>query len=186
MGSHEGTKTQRKTCLPGDRREAAIEAHVAPRRMKPLRGARVARTSFFVPLCLRVKPLFLLPLLAASGPATVDVTVTGLRSAKGALSVCVMPDKRGFPACEKGGGVKQRVAITGTAARVRFPGLPTGRYAVTAFHDEDGDGRLKTNFIGIPREGVGVSGKPGGIPSFDKAAVPIGPGTAVTLAIRYL
>lgn len=126
-------------------------------------------------------------LLAATGPTTLDVTVTGIRSTKGLVSVCVMPDKTGFPACEKAGSaIKQRVAISGGSVRVRFTGLATRDYAVTAFHDEDGDGKLKTNFIGIPREGVGVSGKTGGIPSFTKAAIPIKPGSAVTLAMRYL
>lgn len=126
-------------------------------------------------------------ILAATGPASVDVTVTGIRSTKGALSVCVMADKSGFPACEKAGtGIKQRVAITGGSMRVRFTGLATGDYAITAFHDEDGDGKLKTNFIGIPREGVGVSGKPGGIPSFAKALVKISPGSAASITMRYL
>lgn len=126
-------------------------------------------------------------LLAAAGPATLDVTVTGIRSTKGALSVCVMPDKTGFPACEKvGAATKQRVAISGGTMQVRFTGLATRSYAITAFHDEDGDGKLKTNFIGIPREGVGVSGSAGGIPSFSKSAIPVGPGTKVTLAMRYL
>ena len=115
------------------------------------------------------------------------MTVTGIRSTKGALSVCVMADKSGFPACEKAGtGIKQRVAITGGSMRVRFTGLATGDYAITAFHDEDGDGKLKTNFIGIPREGVGVSGKPGGIPSFAKALVKISPGSAASITMRYL
>ncbi len=41
--------------------------------------------------------------------------------------------------------------------RVNFAGIAPGRYAVTAQHDEDGDGKLKTNFIGMPKEGVGIS-----------------------------
>ena len=136
---------------------------------------------------MRVLLAFIPLLLAASGPASVDVTVTGIRSTTGALSVCVMPDKSGFPACEKAGtGIKQRVAITGGTARIRFSGLAAGDYAITAFHDEDGDGKLKTNFIGIPREGVGVSGKAGGIPSFAKARITIAPGSAMTIAMRYL
>lgn len=129
----------------------------------------------------------LFPMLLANGPASVDVTVTGIRSTKGMLSVCVMPTRAGFPACAKAGsGNKQRVAITGGTVRVRFANLPNGSYAVTAFHDEDNDGNLKTNFIGIPKEGVAISGKVGGIPSFGKSAVPVGPGTAMTLAMRYL
>ncbi len=126
-------------------------------------------------------------LLAATGPATIDVTVTGIRSTKGAVSVCVMPGKSGFPVCDKAGtGVKQRVPASGSSMRVRFSGLASGDYAITAFHDEDGDGKLKTNFIGIPREGVAVSGRAGGIPSFAKARISVAPGSAVTIAMRYL
>jgi len=38
--------------------------------------------------------------------------------------------------------------------------LPTGKYAVTGFHDENGDDTLNTkNSLGIPLEGIGFSGK---------------------------
>lgn len=35
--------------------------------------------------------------------------------------------------------------------------LPPGEYAFQVFHDVDGNGKMKTNFIGIPKEPVGVS-----------------------------
>jgi uncharacterized protein (DUF2141 family) len=124
-------------------------------------------------------------LIGAAESAMVEVTVTGLRSAKGDVSICVMADKSSFPACATG-GLRQRVAINGTTARAQFGGIKAGVYAVTAFHDEDGDGKLKTNFIGMPKEGVGVSGKVGGIPSFSKSSISVGPGTKITLATRYL
>jgi len=38
-----------------------------------------------------------------------------------------------------------------------FPGVAPGRYAVSVFHDENSNGKMDTNFIGIPREGVGAS-----------------------------
>ncbi len=136
---------------------------------------------------MRMLLVFTPLLVAATGPASVDVTVTGIRSTNGALSVCVMPAKSGFPTCEKAGtGMKQRVAISGGTMRVRFNGLAVGDYAITAFHDEDGDGKLKTNFIGMPREGVAVSGRAGGIPSFSKAVIKIAPGTEARIAMRYL
>lgn len=41
-------------------------------------------------------------------------------------------------------------------AKVVFEGLPQGAYAISVFHDADGDGRLKT-FLGIPTERTGAS-----------------------------
>lgn len=38
--------------------------------------------------------------------------------------------------------------------------LPYGTYAITCFQSTDGDGVLKTNFMGIPKEPVGASNNP--------------------------
>ncbi|WP_417456302.1 DUF2141 domain-containing protein [Kordiimonas sp.] len=38
-----------------------------------------------------------------------------------------------------------------------FHDLPEGDYAISVFHDQDGDGKLKKNFMGIPREPIGMS-----------------------------
>lgn len=35
--------------------------------------------------------------------------------------------------------------------------LPPGEYALSVFHDLDGDGKLKRSFIGIPKEPAGLS-----------------------------
>ncbi len=138
-----------------------------------------------------MKPLFALPLplllVAASGPATLDVTVTGLKHTRGTLLACVWKDKSGFPTCQKNKtAVKQTVRISGTTMKVRFTGLPPGSYGVSIHHDEDGDGKLKTNFIGMPKEGVGISNNPGGIPSWGKALVQVGPASAISVTMRYL
>ncbi|WP_299434771.1 DUF2141 domain-containing protein [uncultured Maribacter sp.] len=38
-----------------------------------------------------------------------------------------------------------------------FIDIPEGIYAISVFHDEDKDGKLKTNFLGIPSEDTGSS-----------------------------
>ncbi|RKR07900.1 uncharacterized protein (DUF2141 family) [Maribacter vaceletii] len=38
-----------------------------------------------------------------------------------------------------------------------FVDVPEGIYAISVFHDEDKDGKLKTNFLGIPSEDTGSS-----------------------------
>lgn len=42
-------------------------------------------------------------------------------------------------------------------ARIVFKNVPYGEYAISAYHDEDGDGKLKTVYGTIPQEGFGVS-----------------------------
>ena len=45
-------------------------------------------------------------------------------------------------------------------ATCEFHGVSAGVYAVSIFHDENLNGRLDTNWMGIPREGVGASNNP--------------------------
>ena len=109
--------------------------------------------------------------------ADLEVVVSGLKSAEGDARIAV--HKRVSGVAFPGGGV---VAATYRPAskgeiRVVFAGLALGDYAVAAFHDADGDGKLGQNMVGIPTEGFGFSnGAVGfmGPPSFDKAAVTVG------------
>ena len=54
----------------------------------------------------------------------------------------------------------------------RIPDLASGEYALVVYHDENGNGRLDENFIGIPSEPLGFSNRywPQGPPTFTKAA----------------
>jgi uncharacterized protein (DUF2141 family) len=53
-----------------------------------------------------------------------------------------------------------------------FRDLPPGRYAVIAYHDENGDGKLNLRFGMFPKEGYGLSNNPelSGPPRFKDAA----------------
>ena len=50
--------------------------------------------------------------------------------------------------------------------------LPSGKFAISVFHDINGDEELNTNFVGIPKEPYGFSKARGtfGPPSFEKAS----------------
>ncbi len=127
------------------------------------------------------------PLLLAASAGSLDVTVTGLKNTRGALIACLWNEKSGFPTCQKSPtAIKLKAAITGSSVKVTFPNVAPGSYAISVQHDEDGDGKLKTNFIGMPKEGVGVSNNPGGIPSFGKAEVRINGNAAISIQMRYL
>jgi outer membrane protein len=61
---------------------------------------------------------------------------------------------------------------SGTNMIGRLSGLPAGEYALMAYEDENGNGHLDKNFIGMPREPLGFSNRywPQGPPSFTRAA----------------
>lgn len=61
---------------------------------------------------------------------------------------------------------------SGGTAPGRIRNLASGEYALAVYHDENGNGRLDENFIGIPSEPLGFSNRywPQGPPAFSKAA----------------
>ncbi len=75
------------------------------------------------------------------------------------------------------------------AARVVlvYRNLPAGRYAVSVFQDENGNGRLDKNVVGLPTERYGFSrDAPAllGPPSFGEAAFDVQADTSITVHLR--
>ena len=130
------------------------------------------------------------PLNAEPGAAAATslvVTVPGLRSTKGMLIACLWREKQGFPNCDKSRTARRlTLPVSGSTMQARFTGLAPGSYAVTVHHDEDGNGRLKRNLIGMPSEGVGASNNPGGMPGFAKSLIRVSGDSATTVRMRYL
>ncbi|MXO73128.1 DUF2141 domain-containing protein [Alteraurantiacibacter buctensis] len=127
------------------------------------------------------------PSAQAQQGASFTVAVSELRSTQGQLIVCLFATRDRFPICRQGDGVPRHVfRVTGQTMRVTVPLPRPGSYAVTVIHDEDMNGRLKQNFIGMPTEGVGVTGNPGGIPRFAGSVVDLAAGSVVGVRVRYL
>lgn len=65
-----------------------------------------------------------------------------------------------------------------TAGVYRVENLTPGEYAFIVYHDENDNGRVDRNFIGIPIEPIGFSNdyRPKGPPSYSRAAFRLAPG----------
>lgn len=77
-----------------------------------------------------------------------------------------------------------QVKINDKKAQLFFRNIKYGKYAVTAFHDENGNGKLDHNFLHMPAEPLGFSnnfklGIFSGLPNFEKLQFVFGPGTDV-------
>ncbi len=88
---------------------------------------------------------------------TVSIKINDLKNEKGICYVCLFSKSDGFPDNAKSGVICIKSKINGTFAKTTFIDVTAGTYAISVFHDENSNGKLDTNFLGIPKEGYGVS-----------------------------
>ena len=110
--------------------------------------------------------------------ATVEVRVTNVAGGKGKVNVAVCDRARFLKQCTYHASVPARAGETVVALR----DIPAGTWAVLAYQDENENGELDRNFIGIPNENYGFSRDAAskfGPPGFDDAAIEVRDGTTV-------
>jgi uncharacterized protein (DUF2141 family) len=128
----------------------------------------------------------LLPLLlAAAGAraATVDVHVSNVAGGKGSLKVAVCDRERFLKQCAYTASMPAREGENVIAV----PGVPKGTWAVLVYQDENGNGELDRNLIGIPKENYGFSRDAAsrfGPPGFDEAAIQVGDEATVVAKVK--
>lgn len=108
-----------------------------------------------------------------SGFGKIMVHITNIRNLNGNLGVSLYNSKKGFPGKHEQAYASVLKKITAASDNVLFENLPYGTYAVSIMHDENNNRKLDTTFIGIPKEGVGVSNNPKigmGGPKFNDSA----------------
>lgn len=100
---------------------------------------------------------FFLPAsMAQAGELTVKIT--DIRASKGTLLVSVVNTEAGWDSKEKPVAA-EKLAAPGKEVEFKF-NLPAGSYAVQVLHDENDNGKMDANFMGIPVEGYGFSNNP--------------------------
>ena len=120
--------------------------------------------------------------------ANLTVTVTDLRNAKGHLRLGVFDSAKGFPRARDRARLWKTLPANADQ-RVFTLALPPGRYAVVVLHDENGNKKLDENFLGVPKEGYGVSNNPKPrrrAATFNEAVFELNEsGAEITVSIQY-
>ncbi len=102
-----------------------------------------------------------------------ELIATGLRNNEGSVRCSVFKTEEGFPSDPLLAIATMTVKPQNLEAIFDFKDLPEGAYAMALLHDEDEDGKMKTNLIGLPREGWAVSNdappRMFGAPTFESA-----------------
>lgn len=118
-----------------------------------------------------ISPVAAQPLSAQAPVETFELTlrVEGVRSAKGQIRAELL-GRFGDRAKPRTISYAVQDATVGTNI-IHFIGLSAGEYAVQLYHDENANGKVDMNMVGVPTEGYAFSNVPiiqGGIPAFEK------------------
>ena len=102
-----------------------------------------------------------LPALAfaqSSSCPGMHVQVLNIRNSTGTVDCALFESPQGFPTEALRSATNVMVIkVRQTQARCDFEDIPPGTYALAVIHDENMNGKLDTNWLGIPTEGYGFS-----------------------------
>jgi uncharacterized protein (DUF2141 family) len=118
------------------------------------------------------------------------VEILGIRNSVGAVACALFEAPEGFPTEFLRFATNiMMVKVRATKATCDFADIAPGTYALAVIHDENRDGELATNLLGMPQEGYGFSNDAKGTlgaPSFEAASFSYnGQSLKLTIALQY-
>ena len=165
---------------------------------RSLAALRVRRPQIWISMgvaavaCIAVLIVANLPVaaLAQSPCPGIHVKILNIRNSTGTVACALFESPEGFPSEYLRAATNVMVIkIRKSQARCDFEDIPPGTYAMAVVHDENMNGRLDTNRLGVPTEGYGFSNNAHGVfsaPSFSDASFKYdGQNVDLTMTLRY-
>jgi len=113
--------------------------------------------------------------------------MTGFETDDGVARVAFFLDASTWPDGDSSIFATAVVPISNGQASAVFENVPAGPFAVSVFHDENGNGELDSVALGIPSEAYGFSGDARnmfGPPSFEQARMELAADETQQITIR--
>jgi len=128
-------------------------------------------------IALELMSVLLLPGTSLAGDkpgATVTVKMSKFHNDKGQVLLGLFSSKnpKVFPSKFERAARHGKTTIKGRKAVYAFKDVTPGEWAIAVVHDENKNGKMDTNWLGIPKEGYGASRNPRpriGAPDFKDA-----------------
>jgi len=143
--------------------------------------------------CLAILPVFCCSLFILASPCSsaqtpktgkLTVKITGIRNTEGNINIALRTDESTYVASRI-----VEIDPKTLTAEAEFDNLPEGTYGVAVIHDENKNGKLDFNDMGVPTEGYGHSNNPEkrpGPPSFEETKFTFaGPGANFEITLIY-
>jgi len=120
----------------------------------------------------------------------IHVKILNIRNSIGTVDCALFDSPEGFPIEVLRLAMNAMIIkLRDTQAHCDFEDIPPGTYALAVIHDENMNGKLDTNWLGIPTEGYGFSNGAKallGAPSFSAASFRYDGGTLdLTISLHY-
>ena len=132
---------------------------------------------------ITILTLFICSLLSAQNK-NLTVTISGLKNNTGVLKVGLYNSEDTFLKTAYKSVVSE---IKNNAATVTFVGLPKGEYGISTFHDENNNGKLDKNMMGIPSEDYACSNDAKGFmgpPSYKDAKFSVNNDSKISIVFK--
>ncbi len=85
------------------------------------------------------------------------VVISGFPSSDGFAMVALNNSKESYKGGENEAIAKMKTRVVDQKAQAIFTNLPYGSYGVSLYHDENANGKMDKNAMGIPKEAYGFS-----------------------------
>jgi len=127
---------------------------------------------------------------AQSSCPGIHVKILNIRNSTGGVACALFESPVGFPTEFLHSATNiMIIKVRDTQARCDFEDIPPGTYSLAVIHDENMNGKLDTNWLGVPTEGYGFSNDAKallGAPSFSAASFPYdGRNLDLTISLHY-
>tara|TARA_B100001123_G_scaffold389104_1_gene465575 strand:- start:3857 stop:4267 length:411 start_codon:yes stop_codon:yes gene_type:complete len=114
------------------------------------------------------------------------IIIQGVEHERGEIDVKIYMDKKSFL---KEDLAAESIRKKPTKGKTIIPltKIHEGRIAIVVYHDEDGNGELKTGLFWRPKEGFAFSNNytPKGPPKYKKAAIELVHGNPIVIKLKY-
>jgi uncharacterized protein (DUF2141 family) len=170
--------------------ESAVSESVAARTIR----RRKIRISIGVQCVACVAALMsaILPISATAQSQCpgIHVKILNIKNSTGTVACALFESPEGFPYEYLRSATNVMVIkIREAQARCDFEDIPPGTYAMAVVHDENMNGKLDANWLGVPSEGYGFSNDASGVlgpPSFSAASFKYdGQNVDLTMTLHY-
>lgn len=132
-----------------------------------------------------MKIFLLLTLTLSLNAYDLVLNVTNIQEQKGDLYIALEKEKF---SSSKDYLASKKITLHAKTLQTTFSNIPDGVYAVSIFHDTNNNGKLDSNFFGVPTEGFGFSNNPKigfSKPSFEECSFELRNDTNLTIRMEY-
>ena len=114
------------------------------------------------------------------------IIIQGVEHEKGEIDVKIYMDKKSFLKEDLAAESIRKKPTKGETI-IPLTKIHEGRIAIVVYHDEDGNGELKTGLFWRPKEGFAFSNNytPKGPPKYKKAAIELVHGNPIVIKLKY-